>query len=57
MGYGELDLLRDTDGRLYVVDANNTPYWPQEHLSRPQRKRALALIAASYERLLERFAA
>ena len=27
--YGELDTLRDRDGRLYVVDANRTPVLPK----------------------------
>ncbi|MDP4020617.1 MAG: lipopolysaccharide biosynthesis protein, partial [Candidatus Adlerbacteria bacterium] len=26
--YGELDVLRDADGRLYILDANNTPAGP-----------------------------
>ncbi len=33
LDYGELDVLRDlTDGRLYVVDVNNTPWGPPNHL-------------------------
>jgi hypothetical protein len=33
LDYGELDVLRDRDdGRLYVVDVNNTPWGPPNHL-------------------------
>ena len=33
LDYGELDVLRDSDdGKLYVVDVNNTPWGPPNHL-------------------------
>jgi len=34
LDYGELDVLRDRqDGRIYIVDANDTPIGPREELS------------------------
>ena len=42
MDYGELDILRDRyDGRIYIVDANNTPSGPPKALPDPEKKRAL----------------
>lgn len=43
---GELDVLRDrADGRLYVVDANRTPWGPPRALGRGAASRAVALQA------------
>ncbi|MDO9119192.1 MAG: hypothetical protein Q7U39_14625 [Nitrospira sp.] len=51
LDYGEVDVLRDVDdGKMYVVDINNTPFGPPKCLDR--RSGALAL-----ERLSEAFAA
>ena len=27
LDYGEMDVLRDADGEIYVVDVNKTPWW------------------------------
>ena len=44
--YGELDVVRDRgDGRLYVLDANHTPYGPPDALSRTDKDRAIARLA------------
>src|SRR5262249_1485320 len=51
--YGEMDVLRDTDHRIYVVDVNNTPAGPPNGLPLAECRRALGLLAASYTRLLE----
>jgi hypothetical protein len=33
LDYGEVDVLRDNDdGRLYIIDVNNTPFGPPKHL-------------------------
>ena len=29
LDYGEIDVLRDADGEIYVVDVNKTPWWPR----------------------------
>jgi hypothetical protein len=51
--YGELDTLRDQDGRIYVVDANRTPVRPkglppdQERAAYETQAQALARLLAS----------
>jgi len=51
--YGELDVLRDyEDKKIYIVDANNTPYGPPNHIEPEGSDIALRLIAQS---VLERF--
>lgn len=40
--YGEIDVLRDRpSGRIYIVDANNTPYGPPNGLSQSDREDAI----------------
>jgi len=47
--YGELDVLRDRgSGRIYVVDANNTPAGPPAGLSNTDRANALRMIAFAF---------
>jgi hypothetical protein len=47
--YGEMDILRDrADGRIYIVDANNTPFGPPNHLPETEVERALGLIAEAF---------
>ena len=51
LDYGELDVLRDRlDGRIYVVDVNNTPDGPPNHLPAVQAEIALQRMAASFTR-------
>ncbi|MDQ3697673.1 MAG: hypothetical protein M3373_06570 [Gemmatimonadota bacterium] len=48
--YAEIDVLRDrSDGRLYVIDVNPTPYGPPNHLSATDVKRAMALMDGAFE--------
>ncbi len=56
---GELDMLRDNDDkRLYIVDANSTPWGPPLEIILDGRlPGALDTMAASYERLFRRFGA
>jgi hypothetical protein len=51
--YGELDVLRDSDGRIYVVDANNTPFGPPVVLTEDEMKSAVSHIASAFSRLIE----
>jgi hypothetical protein len=51
---GEFDVLRDVDGRIYVVDAANTPAGPPNGLPEPEAKRALARLATTFAAFLER---
>lgn len=51
--YGELDVLRDRgDGRIYVVDANNTPSGPTRGFKPEQRVEALEALQPAFEALL-----
>lgn len=44
LDFGELDILRDNvDGRIYIVDANNTPSMP---------RRGVHMAAADYDRFI-----
>lgn len=50
LDYGELDVLRDRDdGKLYVVDVNNTPWGPPNHLDP-------ASVPVALQRLSQTFA-
>jgi hypothetical protein len=49
MEYGELDILRDReDGRVYVVDANTTPFGPPSGIGPEDSTRAVRLLAAAF---------
>lgn len=53
MDYAELDVLRDAgDGRIYVVDANKTPFGPPGAISRDEATRALRTLAQEFQTLL-----
>ncbi len=52
--YGELDVLRDKDDRIYVVDANNTPCGPPNVLTRDETRVAVMRQAAAFKKWLER---
>ena len=43
--YGELDILRcDESGKIYIIDVNNTPWWPPNNLGDIDRNIALNLM-------------
>lgn len=50
LDFGEVDALRDRDGRLYVVDVNNRPAGPAKELREDLKRHA-------FDRMAERFAA
>jgi len=53
--YGELDVLRHEDGRIYILDANNTPAAPVSglHITKSEFAKSLALQSKHLsERLL-----
>jgi hypothetical protein len=53
LDFGEIDVLRDQrDGRIYIVDVNNTPWGPPNGLATPQRRRALELLRNSFQELI-----
>jgi len=49
LDFGELDVLRDIDdGKIYIVDVNNTPCGPPNHLSKADSARAVRLLSNSF---------
>ncbi|WP_366657799.1 hypothetical protein [Fodinicurvata sp. EGI_FJ10296] len=45
LDYGEIDVLRDRhDGRIFIIDANNTPYGPPNHIDSGDRSWAVRLL-------------
>ena len=50
LDFGEVDALRDRDGRLYVVDVNNRPAGPAKELRADLKRRA-------FDRMVPRLAA
>jgi hypothetical protein len=49
--YGEMDVLRDADGALYVVDVNKTPVWPA-NMDAAERAEAYRQMAAAFSDLI-----
>lgn len=56
LDYGELDVLRDRDdGKIYIVDVNNTPGGPPNSMSRLNELRALRKLTVAFvENFLKR---
>lgn len=51
LDFCELDVLRDNgDGKIYVVDANNTPQGPPVHLPVEEKKIAMKSYLGSFKR-------
>ena len=55
LDYGEIDVLRDIDdGRIYIVDANNTPWGPPRDLPERHRRDVIRRQTALFtERFLD----
>ncbi len=50
LDYGEVDVLRDSgDGRIYIVDANNTPSGPPSPISESEGKVAIMRLSRAFE--------
>ena len=47
---GDFDVLRDKDGRLYVVDAAKTPFGPPIGMNEPSMVLMVQTIAGSFRR-------
>jgi len=48
--YGDLDILRDNDdGKIYIVDVNNTPHGPSQ-LTKEEKKRALEVLTREFKK-------
>lgn len=54
--YGELDVLRDTDERIYIVDVNPAPWGPPIGLKKSDRAAALARLGISFRKLIQDYA-
>jgi hypothetical protein len=49
LDFGELDILRDVDDeQIYIVDVNNTPCGPPNHLGKAESRRAVEMLSASF---------
>jgi hypothetical protein len=51
LDYGEMDVLRDTDGAIYVVDVNKTPTWPGS-MDEAERNQANRRMVAAFSNLI-----
>lgn len=50
MDYGELDVLRDKESnKIYIIDANNTPWGPPSELSKADAELALIELAQAFK--------
>ena len=50
LDFGELDVLRDVDdGKIYIVDVNNTPCGPPNHLGKAESARAIELLSKAFD--------
>lgn len=51
LDFGELDVLRDVDdGKIYIVDVNNTPCGPPNHLDKADSARAIQILSDSFNK-------
>jgi hypothetical protein len=55
LDYGEFDVLRDTDERIYVVDVSNTPAGPPNGLPDGDAKVAMRRMVKSFDLLLDKY--
>ena len=53
LDYGDIDVLRDADGAIYVIDVNRTPFWPKS-LSDAELKVVDQWMAAAFHDLISR---
>lgn len=50
LDFGEVDVLRDVDdGKVYIIDVNNTPFGPPNHLSGIDVQQALKKLSAAFQ--------
>ncbi len=55
LDYGEMDVLRDQDGRIYVIDVNNTPRSHTHALPVGDKRASLERMAATFKSLVEQY--
>lgn len=49
LDFGELDILRHKDGRIFIIDVNKTPYGPPVGLSEEENKKAVNRLTTSFK--------
>lgn len=52
--YGELDILRDKDNKIYIVDVNSAPWGPPNGLPLKDQKEALVILKKSFKELIDK---
>lgn len=50
LDFGELDVLRHSDGKIYIIDVNKTPYGPPFGLTLSEKEKAVSMLTASFEK-------
>lgn len=53
--YGECDVLRDADRKIYVVDVNSNPGGPPRKMSHSQKITSEKLLVPSFKEMIEKF--
>lgn len=53
--FGECDVLRDSDGKIYIVDVNSHPGGPPRKMSHQQKLKAANKLIPSFRKLLNQF--
>ncbi len=50
LDFGELDVLRHSDGKIYIIDVNKTPYGPPFGLALEDKEKAVSMLTASFKK-------
>lgn len=53
--YGECDVLRDRDGKIYVVDVNSHPGGPPRKMSHQQKVQTTHMVEVAFKNVIESF--
>ena len=53
--FGEFDILRDKDGKIYIVDVNSSPWGPPNGLPENDQKKAVEILSRSFKALIEKY--
>lgn len=53
--YGECDVMRDQDDKIYVVDVNSNPGGPPAKMSHNQKVRSATMIVPDFRKMTDRF--
>lgn len=53
LDFGEMDVMRSADGRIYVFDVNNTPSGPEKGFTPQEQRQVVGRLAASFSMFLD----